>query len=208
MLLILALAALTTDASERIEKTLPLAPNGRLALDGSIGEVRIRATNRQDVLVVARKHAKHGREERFAEMRVEFETKAGEVRIRSVIPQRNNDSLAISYDIEAPATARLDLNVGVGEVRVEGAANDVRIQGGVGEVEVRVADSFDPRRVRLETGVGDIDAGGGDRAQGWVGKKLSADYAGNRDLTVKVGVGEIRVRGGTAWRKRRPAATL
>ena len=203
---LLAIPCFPKDFTERQEFTYPLAENGRVFLKNEVGEVRLRASDRKDVHIVALKRARDSDQrdgpQRVAELRVQVSAASGEVRILGRWPERDltrmlrgKSKLQIDFEIEAPRTARLELENDVGEVRVEGAAHDVIVRESVGEVSIALADSFLPRRVYLRTRIGDVDTNldGRGRMQGWLGKKFTAILDGNRTLDVRVGIGDIRV---------------
>ena len=195
------------DYTERQEFTCPLAENGRVSLKSEVGEVRVHASDRRDVHIVAVKRAKNSDEHngpgRVSELRVEVHPTPGQVSVRGIWPDRSftwmlrgKTRLQIDFDIEVPRTARLEVQNDIGEVRIEGAANDVMVRENIGEVRIELADSFLPRRVYLHVNIGDVDTGFPGRTQGWLGKKFTAILDGERALDVRVNIGDIRVSGG------------
>lgn len=209
-LAVLALFALPVSAHDytvRQEFTYPLAENGRIFLKSEVGEVRVHASDRRDVRIVAVKRARNSDEHngpgRVAELRVEVHATPAEVSVRGIWPDwsltrmlRGKSKLQIDFEIEAPRTARLEVQNGIGEVRIEGAANDIMVRENIGGVQIGLADSFQPRRVYLHVNIGDVDTGFPGRTQGWLGKKFTAILDGERALDVRVNIGDIRVTGG------------
>lgn len=208
-LLFLALPVLARDYTERKEFIHPLAENGRFYLKNEIGEVILRASDRKDVRIVAILKAKDSDESsgprRVHELRVEVKATPDQVRVRGRWPDRSffglfggKSRLQIDFEIELPRSARLHVENGIGEVRVEGAANDVIVREGIGEVRIDLARSFQPRRVYLRTRIGDVDTHFARRGhmRGWLGKKFTGILDGDRTLDVRVGIGEIRITGG------------
>ena len=93
--------------------------------------------------------------------------------------------------------ARLDLNVGVGDVQVtlaERAPYEAEIHGGVGRLVVTVpADS--PARIRVDEGLGSVDVGAGLRREG--NSFVTASYHSDQpaiEVNLEGGIGAISLR--------------
>lgn len=206
-LFLLALPGLARDYTERQEFTYTLAPNGRFYLKSEVGEVRVRASDRKDVHIVVTKLARNEDEQsgprQVSRLRVDVSARDDEVRVRAVWPEasagsmlRGKSKLQVDFEIEVPRSARLQLENGIGEVRVEGAGNDVIVREGIGEVSVSLAEGFQPRRVYLHTKIGDVDTHLPGQVRGWLGKKFTALLEGTGSLDIRLGIGDIRVSGG------------
>jgi hypothetical protein len=108
-------------------------------------------------------------------------------------------SLGVSLDIRirAPASLKLELDVGVGAIEISGFKNDVYVDVGVGEVGVKM-DESDVRSVSLDTGIGEVQmsyTGGRLEAGGIFDNVLRWDEgSGPARLRLEAGVGEIDVR--------------
>jgi hypothetical protein len=108
-------------------------------------------------------------------------------------------SLGVSLDIRvrAPASLRLELDVGVGDIEIYGFRNDVYVDVGVGEVDVEMDESL-VRSVALDTGLGEVQmsyTGGRLEAGGIFDNVLRWDEgSGPARLRLEAGVGEIDVR--------------
>ncbi len=102
----------------------------------------------------------------------------------------------LEIQVRVPQGLDLSIDLGVGEISVEGMDGDIDIDTGVGEVTVRTAE----RRVReisLDTGIGEVDLRprpDGAVSSGFLGGELRwRGGVGSQEINVDVGVGEIEV---------------
>lgn len=98
----------------------------------------------------------------------------------------------VRLPVPAPSTVEVDL--GVGEARIEAPSSAVRLDVGVGEAKIVTRlDSAGP--VSAAAGVGDASISGIDtsRARHVVGGQSSGRGQGEREIKVNVGVGEAGV---------------
>lgn len=199
---------LAGDYTERQVFTHPLAADGKVYLKNDIGEIHITFSDRNDVRIVAIKKARdsdsHNGPARLSELHVEVRNSPSEIRIRGDWPHRDatrllrgKSKLQIDYELEVPRGIRLQVENDIGEVHISGADNDVIVRNGIGEAYVGLADSFQPRRVYLHTKIGEVQSGFPGRTSGWLGRKFTKILDGNRTLDVRVGIGEIRISGGS-----------
>ena len=200
---------LAEDYTERKVYTHPLAADGRVYLKNDVGEIHITVSDRKDVRIVATKKARdsdqHSGPSRVAELHVDVRNSPDEIRIRGDWPHRDatrllrgKSKLQIDYEVEVPRGVRLQVENDIGEVHISGADNDVIVRNGIGEAYVGLADSFQPRRVYLQTKIGEVQSAFPGRTSGWLGRKFTKILDGNRTLDVRVGIGEIRISGGSA----------
>jgi len=112
---------------------------------------------------------------------------------------RSWKSLGLELEIEMKAPARLALEVdfGVGELEIAGFENDITVDQGIGELNVRMDSST------VDTV--DIDAGIGDAMMRYPGGKLStagvfgndlrwSDGSGSARVLLDLGIGEVDLR--------------
>ena len=105
--------------------------------------------------------------------------------------------ITLNIRITAPASLKLELDMGVGEIEISGFKNDLYVDVGVGRVDVRM-DESDVLSVSLDTGIGDVQmsyTGGRLEAGGIFDNVLRwAEGSGPARLRLEAGVGEIDVR--------------
>ena len=112
-------------------------------------------------------------------------------------PRWSKGKIEVEALVRVPRALDLDLEMGVGEVDVEGLAGDLRLDIGVGEVNIWL-DQKTVRSVSLDAGVGETELHGVDRQETrrslFVGSKVSwFEGDGEARILVDVGVGEISV---------------
>lgn len=111
-------------------------------------------------------------------------------------PKLGGRGLSVRARLEVPRGLAVEIDMGVGEVSVEGMGSDVEVDVGVGEVSVEMAESA-VGSVNLDSGVGEVTLRIGGRTidgTGFVGGALSwKDGPGDGHVEVDTGVGEIRV---------------
>ena len=99
--------------------------------------------------------------------------------------------------LRVPANTDLDLDMGVGDLRVAEVEGDLHVELGVGDAEIRTVGRA-VRSVDVQAGVGDADviaSGSHARRHGFVGATASWDEGrGRSNVTLHVGVGDATVR--------------
>jgi hypothetical protein len=112
------------------------------------------------------------------------------------VPWIQHDSFKVKGILEVPPKLAVQVKVGVGQLTVRDVHDDLDVELGVGEVEVRMRQK-DVRSVRLSSGVGDasLDVGARHmRSSGLLGHRLHwSEGPGEAEVEVEVGVGESSV---------------
>jgi hypothetical protein len=108
----------------------------------------------------------------------------------------NNKGLEVTLRLAVPRELELDVEMGAGELDVRGAENDVTVDVGAGDVEIRIPQQA-VRSVHVDVGVGDATfraPHGRVRGGGWISKHLAwDDGAGDARVRVHLGVGDASV---------------
>jgi hypothetical protein len=119
--------------------------------------------------------------------------------------KEHGDTLFLSFEeedtktewvIEMPAVARTNIEMGVGELKIEVGATNLDIELGVGEVSVNAPETS-VGRINLNVGVGEANIRGGeilDRDSVFISQSVRAQGDGDHPLEIDLGVGEINVR--------------
>jgi DUF4097 and DUF4098 domain-containing protein YvlB len=127
--------------TERVERTFPLGSNGSLQLKNFSGRVRIRATAGGDVTITAVRRAPRERLDRIQlDMRQNGSTlsvDANEGRSRSGDDGEN--VVETDFDIQVPASTRLDIDAFSSEVTTTGVTAPQEIKTFSGRIDVRNA---------------------------------------------------------------------
>ncbi len=100
------------------------------------------------------------------------------------------------WTVTIPENIHLDLDMGVGKVNIDGAKQNITLDLGVGDAELKL-NGNNYNRISLDTGVGDADLYGfGDyeSERNIVSKNVKWQGNGEYKISVDVGVGDIEVR--------------
>ncbi|QOY87070.1 DUF4097 family beta strand repeat-containing protein [Paludibaculum fermentans] len=164
------------EATRDINKTLVLRAGQRLRVENKFGPVNVRGTSRGDVSVRATiRVAAEDRTQAEAlmnEIRVEAESTADGARVATIYPddsvrgglfrrmRRNNISYSVSYEIEIPQSASLDVANAFGSIAASGLNAGVQISGANGAV--RLDDSGGVATIENRFGAVDVGRHKGD----------------------------------------------
>jgi hypothetical protein len=107
MALLMALPA-AAEVTEQFHKTVPLAANGRVAVDNINGAVEITGWNRNEVQIDAVKTASD--QQKLNDMRIEVNAGSSSVEIKTRYPEHNtnNNPGGVHYTLHVPQNARID----------------------------------------------------------------------------------------------------
>lgn len=125
------------DVTERFEKTYPVSANARVSLSNVNGGVDISAWDRNEVQVVATKHA--NTQEKLARLKIDVRASANSVDIKTQLPSgMNNNPGSVDYEIRVPRGASLDkIETVDGSVQLSGVRGNVRASSVNGKVTGR-----------------------------------------------------------------------
>lgn len=105
------------------------------------------------------------------------------------------DDTVQEWEVIIPASAHINVDLGVGEIDMEGVSKDIHVDVGVGEVDIELA-SDDYERIELESGVGATDLDGFRNAANerhFISQESHWRGEGRYRIDVEVGVGDVDV---------------
>src|SRR2546425_60224 len=139
---------------EEFHQTYPLSANGRVSIENINGGVRISVWDQNEVKVDAVKRAY--RRERLEEAKIEVNTTADSIRIKTEYPERDyNNPATVEYSLTIPRRARIEsVEVINGSLDIDGAEGDVKASSINGYVKARALTG----EVRLSTVNGGLEA--------------------------------------------------
>lgn len=185
-----------------LDLTLSTAGVQSLDLDVPIGETNVEGSEARDVRVEVEVHCDRPVKSRCAEAAKEVELVSArkgerlEVEVKGW-PKSKNQGLSVAVRVVMPHDLDLDAEMGVGTFESRGLTADLEVDLGVGEVRIHGRERS-VRRVDLEVGVGEALLRLGDRrieGKGFIGRELDwAHGTGAAALKVDCGVGEVDVR--------------
>ena len=207
ILLLAAAAALPAGAENTTivrTETRNLPSNGvsSLSLDVAVGEIEVSADDSSDVRVEIRFACSTHRLASCMETAKRARVDTGrsgdrlDVNVRK-FPKWKNAGLHVKAHVIAPRRLGVKVDLGVGEVHVEGFEGNVDVDLGVGEAHVQAPESA-VRSVSVDTGIGEshlIAAGRHFSSEGLFTRTIDWDEGTGRSrVSVDCGVGEAHVR--------------
>ena len=173
-----------------------LASGEDLSVDVSVGSVTIEAVDSSQVEVEVRAECKRGRncESLLADVEIVPRQSSGQLRVKVERPnQRGNDDLDLEVFVRVPRGTPVELDLGVGSVEIYGIEEDLRVEVGVGEVDLEL-DERQMSDIKLDVGVGSARLLGGSSGR----ERTKKGFLGS---TVRWGNGPDRC-GCSCWSRR------
>ncbi|WP_372871029.1 hypothetical protein [Shewanella sp.] len=169
-----------------------------LSLDVGVGEVEIVAADIQQIQIEVRVEPSDDGFLFFGGRKdvtdVDLQAKLTEGK-KLVLRLNDNDDVKEHWRIAIPASAAVNVDMGVGRIETNGLDNSVEIDLGVGEVEVN--HSHDYGDISLHSGVGDVSFSHNGQSvevqRAMVSASYQANAGGQGRLAVDVGVGEVDI---------------
>ncbi len=201
-LCVLTTAPARATVLETEPRTFPVAAHQRVRLEFPVGELKVIPSDEAHVRFDLRVRCSVGSEERCEEMAnrlvLDSYDEGNTLHLKlHKYPKWSNHGMKVMGELRVPRSLAVKIDMGVGELNIEGIEGDLDVELGVGEAAIR-----SPRKhaghVSVETGIGDasIHGGGSDtESHGFIGSHATWSAGNGRsDVRVHVGVGEGSVR--------------
>ncbi len=202
----LLLAVVPAGADEIVrsfKQQIPVGDAGEIALDFPVGEVTVEAWDNPqvnlDVKIACNKKTGRSRcEENAKALRLVYNTSGDRLRVevKNWPKMSGGKGIHVIANINVPRNLPLWMDLGVGELNVEGVAGDLTVDLGVGEVNMTLPKNA-IHSVDLDTGIGEASLradGHRYESAGIMARQLTWDKGtGNARVKVDCGVGEIGV---------------
>lgn len=181
-------------------KSYPVTANHRVRLEFPVGELRVVPNDDTHVRLSLRVKCRGGTErceERASRLEIESSDKNGVLKIKVTgFPKFNNGGFNLIGELQVPRAIALDLEMGVGDLNIDGLEGDLDVELGVGDADI-YAPVAKTRSVEIDTGVGDASIrGAGTRtsSRGFIGRSTAwNDGPGRSTVRLNVGVGDATV---------------
>jgi hypothetical protein len=204
VLFLIALAA-PASAGETLQaetKAWTVDRGSRLRFSFPVGSLRVEATDdskvRLELLVKCRWTGSEKCRKVADRLTLDVDQSSNELSVEvDGYPKFGNSGINLHAVLQVPRSLDVKLEMGVGELEVEGLAGHLQVDLGVGEADLTL-DESGYRSADVEVGVGDASLRASGRRQsssGFVGRAVRwDDGTGTSKARLHVGVGDARVR--------------
>ena len=197
MTILATCAVLTTTAwaknSVTLEDNFTIVSNSTIHLEVPVGELEITTHGGSNVeLEVVVKEADSNW---FSSADLDDATLSKTIKDDDVYLRVDLDDTQQKWTLNIPKTSSLEIDMGVGEVSIDGVSQNLELDLGVGDANIELAgDNY--AKINLETGVGDADLHGFKdfrQERAIVSKDINWRGDGEFRINVEVGVGDVEV---------------
>jgi hypothetical protein len=184
------------DNNKNITRTLYVDELDSLRIEFPVGELEVEIWDGEsielDIELKSERSWLSWRRHKVDGIELEVSTSGGEVFLRI-----DADKLNQHWVVKMPAKLALGVDLGVGEIRIDGLENNLAVELGVGEVEVIAAtDNFD--HISVLVGVGDATlqgfGSGDENERSFISADAHFEGQGDYQIEVELGVGEVLIR--------------
>ena len=201
-LLVLAAAPLRAAVLETEPHIFPVTAKHRVHIEFPVGELRIlpsvESHVRFDLKVRCRRSAGGRCEELANRLVLESHDEGGTLHLKlDKYPKWHHTGLTVIGELHVPRALALRVEMGVGELAIEGLEGDLDVDLGVGDADIRMARAR-ASHVSVEAGVGEAAIRGGGtstESRGFIGSHaMWSGGSGRSSVRLHVGVGDAAVR--------------
>ena len=187
---------------ETDSRTFPVTRQHRVRLEFPIGELRVIPSDESRVRFDLRVRCKGRSDERCEELanklRLESDDTGGTLSLKlDGYPKWHGKGFTAMGELRVPRALAVRIEMGVGQLEIEGLEGDLDVELGVGQAELRMPRAH-VREVSVDTGIGDASisgAGASTASSRFLGTRVSwTQGRGTSDIRLHVGVGEGSVR--------------
>lgn len=184
------------DNYKNISQTLDAGGLDSLHIEFSVGELEVEVWEGEsielDIELKAERSWLTWRRRKVEDIEVDIRTSGDELFLAI-----DENKLNQHWVVKVPAKLALEIELGVGEIRIDGLDNNLKLELGVGEVEVITAtDNFG--QIRAAVGVGDATlrgfGAGAENERSFVSADAHYEGSGEYQIEIDLGVGETSVR--------------
>jgi hypothetical protein len=200
-LCVFSAAPVRASVLETEPRTFPVKAYQRVRLEFPVGELKVVSCDEQVVRFAVKVHCTGSSDERCEELAnrlvLDDDTEGTTLHLKlRKYPKWNNHGMKVMGELRVPRSLAVKIEMGVGQLTIDGIESDLDAELGVGQAEIR-APRHHAGHVSVDTGVGDASihgGGSGTESRGFIGSH-STWTAGNghSEVRVHVGVGEATV---------------
>jgi hypothetical protein len=197
-LFVLGLGQAVAEDFAPVVREASFAAGGVVILDANVGDVRVRPTDQEGKLrLVITSHKQEDAMDAPHWIR-EFAANGSQAKIVLKTPKRGNHNFDVTLYV--PKRSDLRLNLGVGDLTIEGITGNTDAEVGIGDLRMTVPDPHVYRAVAMSVHIGDVHAGAfGLEPHGFLGKSVEREFsAGSYRLKLHTGIGDVGCEAGGA----------
>ena len=198
--ILVAAAAGAADHSRTLTLEKPADGLTGIVVKAGIGDVEIVAqdspTISVEVEVSAKRTSFFGSRADVEAAEIAVERTGSTLHLEVTTPHHEDHGYTERWSIRMPAALAARLKLGVGDIRVLDTTGDLDVEVGVGDIRVESAyDAFGP--IRASAGVGDVKLrtpSGRETGDGFISKSLDSRGGGKAGINAHAGVGDVDLR--------------
>lgn len=179
-------------------RTWKVGADHRLRFEFPVGELHVKATDGDEVRVELQVRCRRGStaecQEKTRRLRLEHTNEKGYLRIQvEGYPKFETKGFTLEALVLVPRGLSTKVDMGVGELEVDGLSGDLDVELGVGEATI-LAPRASVREVTVEVGIGDANVrsnGNRSSSRGFLGREVKwNEGTGTSRIELSVGIGE------------------
>jgi hypothetical protein len=179
-------------------QTYPLPQDRQVQMEFPVGDLRVETTSGDKIEFDLRAKCRGWNcEDRASRIYIDAYEKGGELTLHvKGYPHTSSGGLSLIGVLRVPKDHALHIEMGVGDLDIDGIAGDIEVSLGVGDATIHT-DERTVGSVSCQAGVGDADVrtrAGRVRRHGFIGSTANWDGSGRSSVDVRVGVGDANVR--------------
>ncbi len=119
------------NATERVSRTVPIGPDGRLSIENIAGHIVVRGGGRNEVSIEAVKRSRDRRD--LTDTTIEITSSGGRVDVRTKYAARNNGA-SVDYTVVVPSSVAVDVKSVSADIDVSGIQGPVQAESVSGNI--------------------------------------------------------------------------
>jgi hypothetical protein len=201
-LMLVAAAVSAADRTRTFSATQPAEGIASVVLKGGVGDVEILAQNEDRIDVAVEASARRGfwssskSEEILDQLTLEHEVRGSTMYLSLKSPHHGDRDFGEDWSVRLPARLAVRVKFGVGNLRINDVAGDIKAEVGVGDVRIEGTwAGFGA--IHAKCGVGDADLRspeGHREGEGFIAHSLEANGPGKSSIDVEAGVGDVTIK--------------
>jgi len=182
--------------------TYTVTAKHRIRLEFPVGQLRVVPGDGSTVRFDLKVRCKHATDEHCEEMAnhliLDSDDVGGTLHLKlHKYPEWNNHGMEVIGQLSVPRALAVDIEMGVGELDIDGLEGDLDVELGVGEADIHASRAL-ANNVSVDAGIGDAEIRGGGsstRSRSFIGSHaVWTDGDGRSAVHLHVGVGDATVR--------------